>query len=312
MAATSPTLLTLPRELRDQIYSYLTHEVQVSSVTYDRSVFTYMRLNRRTVYADNAPVVNVLRVHSRLRDEYLQAPCFTGLEITLYIDKATKSESTGQEAIPQLSKTIDIEAQFASLLRKAKHIRIILDCGKWGSCTHRLLVDHLAQHWFDIEDFANDFSNDHRSDPISSIKIAYRHMPHEHIPHALLGSYTELTAQKDPGPPPSSLGGIPLLQRAQGNRFTRIVFNEHPHWPDCKGYLVTQVGCYLYQCDEGARARLWDQDQVRDLWPDSAFQGPHAMDIKTEELAAQGGRPHLFRHRREMRGGEEAVTWFEH
>ncbi|KAJ8112735.1 hypothetical protein OPT61_g4966 [Boeremia exigua] len=63
----APHLLTLPREIRDEIYGYLHQRLEPKSM----QVFQ--------VTVSNAPLLPVLLTHSRLHEEYLQADCFRNL-----------------------------------------------------------------------------------------------------------------------------------------------------------------------------------------------------------------------------------------
>jgi hypothetical protein len=65
---TPPTahLLTIPRELRDQIYSYLTHSFQRTWMSQDQRFSCVIRY-------ENAPLPSLFLAHTRLRDEYLEA-----------------------------------------------------------------------------------------------------------------------------------------------------------------------------------------------------------------------------------------------
>jgi hypothetical protein len=65
-----PHLLTLPREVRDNIYSYLHHEVSRN--------YRNWRLQLK-----NAPIVAVLLTHSRLYYEYQDADCYKDLDCVL-------------------------------------------------------------------------------------------------------------------------------------------------------------------------------------------------------------------------------------
>lgn len=69
---TAPNLLTLQREIRDQIYGYLQREVNVYGDEPDTMLWYKVVLK-------NAPLVAVLLTHSRLYEEYIQADCFKNL-----------------------------------------------------------------------------------------------------------------------------------------------------------------------------------------------------------------------------------------
>jgi hypothetical protein len=67
-------LLTIPREIRDIIYSYLHHPVQVCS---------YQSLRTANLKLRNAPLVAVLQTHPQVYKEYQAADCFKNLSCVL-------------------------------------------------------------------------------------------------------------------------------------------------------------------------------------------------------------------------------------
>ena len=70
-----PHLMTLPREVRDNIYSYLRHKVMLRVPTEHRT---------QALQVKNAPIVAVLLTHSQLYHEYKDADCFKNLTGWLY------------------------------------------------------------------------------------------------------------------------------------------------------------------------------------------------------------------------------------
>lgn len=82
MADSSPTLLSLPRELRNTIYDFLAHEVEFVWCWHKHpelgldGLSMYRCVNIRI---QNMPVPAVFSVCSRLKEEYLGAKCFKHL-----------------------------------------------------------------------------------------------------------------------------------------------------------------------------------------------------------------------------------------
>ena len=66
----APHLLTVPREIRDRIYSHLQHVVKMSSIS---------PVGYAVVQLDIALHTGLLLTHSQLHDEYLHANYFTKL-----------------------------------------------------------------------------------------------------------------------------------------------------------------------------------------------------------------------------------------
>jgi hypothetical protein len=167
MASTVPNLLTLPRELRDLIYSYLTHDIAVT-VSYDSSDLPLVRSDRAfAVHVTDAPVPSVLRVHSRLHDEYQEAPCFSRpFRATIYIDGTLGSVYMPTPSLPEISTS-----RADALLCKANHVNIIIDCGDPGYQGVRRIS--LTGYWAFFRTFTRKFGNE--AFPLLSLKIAARY-----------------------------------------------------------------------------------------------------------------------------------------
>ena len=71
---TRPHLLTIPREIRHEIYGYLHYEIRIDWHWCETDHPDYWELADLTYR--NAPLLNVLLFHSRLHDEYLDSACF--------------------------------------------------------------------------------------------------------------------------------------------------------------------------------------------------------------------------------------------
>ena len=77
MATAAPSrLLTLPREIRNIIYDFLSREIDLRTINELGGVAT-------VVHITNAPCVEVLLTHSRLHDEYLEVECFRNLSAAI-------------------------------------------------------------------------------------------------------------------------------------------------------------------------------------------------------------------------------------
>jgi hypothetical protein len=80
----SPSLLGLPRELRDIIYSYVHTEYLINEWAWRPRRQPSSDWAKGEIH--NAPAPSLLLVCSQLHDEYVQAQCFTDLSATLKID----------------------------------------------------------------------------------------------------------------------------------------------------------------------------------------------------------------------------------
>lgn len=81
--ASPPCLLTLPREIRDKIYSFLHRDIKFKGPLYSKAEGNDRRYNAVHFRLRNAPLVNVLLTHSQLRNEYATADCFRRLSAVL-------------------------------------------------------------------------------------------------------------------------------------------------------------------------------------------------------------------------------------
>jgi hypothetical protein len=81
-ASQMANLLTLPREIRDQIYTYLTRDL---TVQWHRGIDDWKSTLETTVDIEikDAPLFHVLLTPSQLRDEYLESTVFKRFSIML-------------------------------------------------------------------------------------------------------------------------------------------------------------------------------------------------------------------------------------
>jgi hypothetical protein len=82
MTTAKPHLLTIPREIRNEIYSYL-HQ----RITFQDHILMKLADGRSldaTLCFENAPLISVLLTHSRLYDEYKESDCFRIPSAVLY------------------------------------------------------------------------------------------------------------------------------------------------------------------------------------------------------------------------------------
>ncbi|KAJ4314150.1 hypothetical protein N0V94_006609, partial [Neodidymelliopsis sp. IMI 364377] len=87
-ATTSGThLLALPREIRNQIYTYLHQPLQF------RWEINKHDVHCATISVSQAPIPSVLQTCTRLRDEYQESPIFRNLSATLSTTRATNHET---------------------------------------------------------------------------------------------------------------------------------------------------------------------------------------------------------------------------
>jgi hypothetical protein len=73
MVPAAPHLVGIPRELRDNIYSNLHHEI---TFDWEWTAFVGLIPNKATVLFHNAPQASVLLTNSCLNEQYTEAACF--------------------------------------------------------------------------------------------------------------------------------------------------------------------------------------------------------------------------------------------
>jgi hypothetical protein len=120
VAAASLHLLKLPREIRNRIYDFLSHEIDIRTINEIGGVATI-------VHITNAPCVEVLMTHSRLHEEYLESKCFRNLSAVIFqaesLKKQMKWPSTAQlkdKDIAALARVKNITFRFIYYLPTVK------------------------------------------------------------------------------------------------------------------------------------------------------------------------------------------------
>ncbi|KAE8863499.1 hypothetical protein PTNB73_06706 [Pyrenophora teres f. teres] len=112
-------LLTLPRELRDEIYTYLSHDLILEEIPKAGGV--HAKIYR-------APILNVLLVHSTLHEEYLASDIFKQLTITVH-----------RELRP--SKAALMKAQLGGALAHVRHLVFTAYPVEWAWVSG--FIDHV-------------------------------------------------------------------------------------------------------------------------------------------------------------------------
>lgn len=98
--ASRNTLLTLPREIRNNIYEYLTQEIthrfrwEIGSGRFTSIIIRF----------DNAPILNVFFTNSQLHDEYKEFSCFTQLRASFNYSISAWN-SIGEPGNPDQTRT---------------------------------------------------------------------------------------------------------------------------------------------------------------------------------------------------------------
>jgi hypothetical protein len=117
MASTTPHLLTLPREVRDEIYSYLHHTLEME-VKLSVAEQEYGFYEPAAVHLENAPYLAVLCTHSRMYEEYNES-CFKNLSMCI------QSRWDG-ERLDMTHNDEYYEYEFLQALAHTRHLQIDL------------------------------------------------------------------------------------------------------------------------------------------------------------------------------------------
>ena len=105
MTSAKPHLLTIPREIRNEIYSYLHQRITFQDRLYRK--LTDGRNLDAVFCFENAPLINVLLTHSRLYDEYKESDCFRIPSAVLnayYNDRLRGHASCSMRNVPTLAR----------------------------------------------------------------------------------------------------------------------------------------------------------------------------------------------------------------
>jgi hypothetical protein len=282
-----PTLLLLPRELRNLIYSYL--HVEEEPGWCETGLFPPTRLLYRV---HNAPFLNVLHSHPRLRKEYLEAIEQHGVSVTLCDRDPLQSPhiTTSHEKLPIGNhRKLPLNELLTNYI---KHILILVvsshdDVEVWTWNTTQRLVSALVQ----------------KAPNLSTLRIETQYHSATLLQHHN-NTYSRFQTSYFMEAPPPRLETMQLVQRVEGYRLEQgrpPSSGPYRHHHRCLKY-----GCYLYATigvDYGPQ--VWKPgDGVGRFWVE-----PYEADDWNIPLPTWVMR-HEFKEWREKHGHEGAVGWF--
>lgn len=212
MTTTSPSLLTLPRELRDHIYSYLTQNLNFC-VFYDIDNLSEVRSEKAfTIHIENAPIAGVLLSHPRLHNEYLENPIFKTLTAAVYIDPTCGIHN--ERPAPQLPELTARQAE--SILRKVQHAIIIIDFSE----ANVGITSPTSRH-------TGFFSGSSHSKSALLCWASKSLHPSGRMPISLLSSHTRTDFYHNTlfQRPSADLVCLPLIQRLEAERLASVLRN---------------------------------------------------------------------------------------
>jgi hypothetical protein len=278
MATSTPNLLTLPRELRDRIYSYLTHPLDLNwdygnlstLIGTDGGVQIIEPVPIRVL---NCPFPQLLCVHPRIYEEY-RAACLKNL--AAIIDPALHTLDNSRFRPHLTSK------DFSNVvLARLRHVTLYIT-----------LHAKTTSYNLDWQNQLNLLSAlIKKADRLIAVRIAIRQQLHmnsptfdeSQLPYVLIPASQRLaTTSNHPFLPslPPTLAGMSLSQRGEGYHIgyapTSVSPSTSTSNPTYKinnrtyslSHAVRKIGVYMYAQDERSHVkRKWRVEEVVERWP---------------------------------------------
>jgi hypothetical protein len=285
-----PNLLDLPREVRDHIYTYSTHDLRLKWIQ-EAGGWASKLSPVVNVQVNDAPIVSVLLTHSRLKEEYMQSTIYRQLSMTLRLESAARASTTAHSRSLAGSGT-SLTTATVSMLRRVIHITIFVDCG--SICTGSVYPNNVLCS--DLEQLLNILASP--ATRLASIKIAMQYDDGLSLPDTML-DFAYLPGNFFPGVP-HALVGLPLVQRAGAYRLTRGETPSHIGAASPRvSHSIDDTACYVY-----GKERYWSEEEVLEEWPNAETEAPEVGKGRKARL------PNVIKGWREKRGHEEAKAWF--
>jgi hypothetical protein len=273
-------LLTLPREIRDRIYTYLTRDL---TVQWHRGIDDWKSTLETTfdIEIKDAPLLNVLLTHSRLRDEYLESTVFKRFSIMLRF--AARGMFDKPEAKYVLGSGAAMTTAGLGLLRRISHMTAFVDCGEdW-----RFYVFPGGPLYADLRTILEILTT--TTTNLESIKVAFKFRRRERLHHTNTTPLRFSSGMWGPTPPPS-ICGLPHVHRVDAYQLS----HTRPTFPMPGHYVaneVTEIACEAFQ-KKTKCTRCWSQEEILTVWPNTKLAAPDpAREI---EEGAVDGLPYTF------------------
>jgi hypothetical protein len=326
MAASRPNLLTLPRELRDRVYFYLTHQLDFN---WDRSEIFTLRdadgdeqlIEPVPIRVLNCPLTQVLCVHPSIYEEY-HTVCMKNLEAIvdpalLMLDKSCFSPHW-------LSKDSS-----DAVLARLRHVTLFITL-------HAKTTSHNLD-WQNHLNLLRALTT--RADALSTVRIAVRQQYHMdsptfdelRMPTVLIPAAERLIdAESHPFLPhmPSTLNDMPLVQRGEGyhigyaptylgNRALKSTISlstTRTYTIDSCAYslshAIRKIGVYMY-CRDGDHygKHLWTVKGVVERWPMRKYPKEAIESVSEDRGVVLARVPFELTEWIEMTGVENVKRW---
>lgn len=264
-------ILSLPREVRDQIYSYLHKPLQLR-----------WELNKHNVHCVSvtmpmAPIAALFRTCTRLNEEYRESRLLRTLAATISTTRATNHETAAltdmqchavEKAVIMHAEPAAIE-QVGALLASVRDLTILVD--------NKRSMTEDPTIWNELQTLESLLSPFHQTLATIRIGIHQRQDPHP----LQMNSRRETKLYKDPSlstasfmplPKPSFMGKR-LVQQAAGYRLQLVLLQLHPS--DQKDLLERfhrhKTGVYVYSNEPSLQLAkhglYWEQEEAVRSFP---------------------------------------------
>ena len=288
-------LLSLPREIRDQIYSYLHRPIQL------RWEINKDDVHCATIKVPRAPISAVFRTCTRMHDEYRESHLLRTLAATLSTTRATTPGSvvlTDLQCHAVEGLVID-HALPASIENVANLLATVNDLTILVNNKRSMAED--ATIWNQLRTLESIISPFHET--ISTIRIGIHQWQD---PHPLqMNSRRKTKEYKDTSlatstfmpMPNTTFMGKPLVQQAAGYRLQLVLLQLHPS--DQKDLLERfhrhKTGVYVYSNEPSLRlakdGMYWSQEEAVNNFPMSCswFNMQRSMSLNSRDRLFDSG-----------------------
>lgn len=288
----SSRFLQLPRELRDTIFSFVTHEV--------RFVRVISEVDQRAAQfaVQGVPVLDLFLINRQLSAEYTQAPCFRKLHVVVDM------KNSWTDIAPEESN--ETKRKRLKILSRAEFVTIFA-------------TQYQLEPFNQIEPLASNLAM--ISPYISTIRIALKIMENCVIRNGHLGLDGD-----DPSfvkgmvvplaPPPDAIIDFPLVQRGEGYRLScgQWLKCPNPNTPyivelgdDFLGHFLCQISVYLYTCKKTGIG-FWQKQDILEHWREEGISPKMLDEVPEDRVKATARLPFEIRGWKEKRG-EDAKKW---
>ncbi|CAA9963202.1 hypothetical protein PTMSG1_06570 [Pyrenophora teres f. maculata] len=298
----APHLLTIPREIRDEIYSYLSNKVEVQVSTWcprdtsgpeipiDNTCFD--------AYLENAPLVNVLLINSQVRDEYHEAACFKKLLMVFSI------YTYGDYEDIVLDTTLlegDYMDDMKNALGKAQEITMFCDLGYgfpeslWPSVLG--VTTAFQPYMLNVSTMRILAGDSNHIAPFGGIANIVKQIKKQDTTLASGRGYVS------PFAPPAKLIGLPLRQCAQGYKYIYLKTDGTP--PEPVGRVDTP-GAWVFAREE--KNIQWARSsEIIARWPIKKWPDSEVETVSKEDrgVASVLEKQIMWEERR----GEDVYAW---